>query len=200
MAVLVSPTHDITIMGTSGVMKNQARAGSSTLSSKARRPSITDELAVPHCPECKWKPDTTSSEWSSKTLRQAIENHLRRNHISRHYRCKICNESFKNGLDDVKPHVIRNHPMFVNKVYRREGSVPIYTDWAQDWTVLPSIETAQNFVGSSYGSLPTSKDSGYLRVEHEVPYALAKDPPMSETHNGFHKSKYSFIRSATEPH
>lgn len=61
------------------------------------------------CEICQWEPDKRGKRSFDK-LRLAVDKHRKRNHLSRDYHCKVCNRSFKNRQDNVKPHVRRAHP------------------------------------------------------------------------------------------
>lgn len=78
-------------------------------------PSTSDSPLL-ECEICHWRPDMGGKR-TDKKLRLAVEKHVKRNHQSRDYQCIVCNQSFRNRPDNVKPHVARKHPGMLEKLY-----------------------------------------------------------------------------------
>ena len=78
-------------------------------------PTTTDSQSF-KCRECPWVPDMKGNR-SLMKLKQAVEKHFKRNHRSKDYHCPVCNQSFRNRPDNVKPHVVRKHPDMLAKLY-----------------------------------------------------------------------------------
>ncbi|KKY34314.1 hypothetical protein UCDDA912_g05719 [Diaporthe ampelina] len=83
--------------------------------SEGSSPTTSDSPLL-ECEICHWRPDMGGKRPSNK-LRLAVEKHVKRNHYSRDYRCRVCNQSFRNRPDNVKPHVRRKHPSKLAELY-----------------------------------------------------------------------------------
>lgn len=101
-------------METPRIMEGQTWADNSSL------PPARDERALPQCAVCGWKPYMGSPARSLAKLRQAVDKHFKRNHTTRDYRCPVCHQTFRNRLDNVKPHVKRMHPQIFSQLYPQE--------------------------------------------------------------------------------
>ncbi|KAL2279981.1 hypothetical protein FJTKL_12957 [Diaporthe vaccinii] len=77
---------------------------------------LTRDSPLLECGTCHWRPDMGGKR-TDKKLRLAVEKHVKRNHQSRDYQCSVCNQSFRNRPDNVKPHVARKHPGMLEKLY-----------------------------------------------------------------------------------
>lgn len=99
------------------IIEGQTWADNSSL------PPARDDQVLPECDLCGWTPDRSTAR-SLKKLRLAVDKHLKRNHATRDYRCPVCGQTFRNRLDNVKPHVKRKHPQIFSQLYPQEELPP----------------------------------------------------------------------------
>ncbi|KAG8168724.1 hypothetical protein KVR01_001473 [Diaporthe batatas] len=117
----------------------------------------------PHsCPKCKWSPDTTGGNRSPSKLRQAVEKHFKRNHMSQDHLCPACPQSFRNRPDNVKPHVKRKHPEVFMKLYgqkRKTAAAAAAQPQDQSWRPKDEGRAGSN-IEAPVGKPAADKRSG----------------------------------------